>query len=257
MCNAVHILQHLQRVHQTAAGAARQIDLGHIAGNDHLGAYAHTGKKHFHLLRGGVLRFVQNDKGIIQCAPAHISQRGDLDDLLFHQTLVGFCAQHIKQAIIQRPQIGVYLLLQVTGQKAQLLTRFHRRAGQNNAGDLFSLEGLYRHGNGQIGLAGTRRADTEGNGIGTDGAQVFLLSQRFGTDRASLDRDSNKILGQLLYPLLRAIVRQTDAVVHSLILQRGAVLDQKKHSLHGSVRSGHVGRLAGNAQLCTAADSGD
>ena len=42
-CNAVHILQHLQRVHQTAAGAARQIDLGHIAGNDHLRAYAHTG----------------------------------------------------------------------------------------------------------------------------------------------------------------------------------------------------------------------
>ena len=52
-------------------------------------------------------------------------------------------------------------------------------------------------------------------------------------------------------------MRQTDAVVHGLILQWGAVLDQKKHSLHGAVRSGHVGRLAGNAQLCTAADSGD
>jgi len=36
LCNAVHILQHLQRVHQTAAGAARQIDLSYIAGNDYL-----------------------------------------------------------------------------------------------------------------------------------------------------------------------------------------------------------------------------
>ena len=70
------------------------------------------------------------------------SQRCDLDDLLFHQTLIGLCAQHIEQAVVQRPQIGVYLLLQVTRQKAQLLACLHRRAGQHDAGDIFGLERL-------------------------------------------------------------------------------------------------------------------
>ena len=43
----------------------KQIDLGHITGNHHLGADTHTCEEHFHLLRCGVLCLVQNDKGII------------------------------------------------------------------------------------------------------------------------------------------------------------------------------------------------
>ena len=201
LCNPIYIFKHVQCIHKTAAGAFRQIDLGHITGNHHLGADTHTCEEHFHLLRCGVLCLVQNDKGIIQRASAHIGKRCNLNDLLFHKALVSFGTQHIKQAVIQRAQIRVYLLLQITGQKAQLFTCFHCRAGEHDAGNILGFKSLYRHGNGQIGLAGTRRANAKGDGIGADGIEIFLLAQCFGPDRPSLDRYGNKIFGQFLDPI--------------------------------------------------------
>ena len=115
LCNAIHVLENMQRIHKAAAGTVRQIDLGHIAGHNHLGTYTHTGQKHLHLLRCGILRLIQDDKGIIQRAAAHICQRSNLNDLLFHQALIGLSAQHIEQAIVERAQIRVHLLLQITG----------------------------------------------------------------------------------------------------------------------------------------------
>ena len=44
---------------------------------------------------------------------------------------VGLVAQHIEQRVIKRPQIGIDLLFQVAGQKAQPLARFQRRARQD------------------------------------------------------------------------------------------------------------------------------
>ena len=53
-----------------------------------------------------------------------------------------------------------------------LLPCLHRRAGQDDAGYLLGLEGFHRHSNGQIGLAGTRRANAKGDGIGADGIET-------------------------------------------------------------------------------------
>ena len=127
----------MQGIHQAASGLFRQVHLGHIARHYHFAAHAHAGQEHLHLFGGGVLGFIQDDKGIVQRAAAHIGQRGHLNGLLFYQLLEGFRPQQVKQAVIQRAQIGVHLILQIAGQKAQLLPRFHGGAGQNNAADVF------------------------------------------------------------------------------------------------------------------------
>ena len=252
--NALDLLQHMQRIHKAAAGAFRQVDLGHIAGHNDLGTHAHAGQEHFHLLRRGVLCLVQNDEGVVQRTAAHIGQRGHLNDLFFHQTLICFSTQHIKQTVIQRAQIRVHLLLQITGQKTQFLPCFYRRAGQHDAGHLLGLEGLYGHSYGEVGLTGARRADTKGDGIVPDGIQVFLLAQRLGPDGPPFDRNRYKILGQFPHPFLSAVMGQADAVAHSLILQRGMVLDQKKHAFHRAAGRRYVGRFAGEPELCAPAD---
>ena len=122
--------------------AVRQVDLGNIAGNDCLGAEAQSGEEHFHLLGRSVLRLIEDDEAVIQGTAAHIRQRCDLDGaaLLIFGEIVR--AEHIKQAVVQRAQIRVYLALQIAGQKAQLLACLDRRTGQDDAGYLLVPECL-------------------------------------------------------------------------------------------------------------------
>ena len=44
------------------------------------------------------------------------------------QALIALAPHHVVQGVVQA-QIGVYLLLQIPGKKAQFFSRFHRRAG--------------------------------------------------------------------------------------------------------------------------------
>ena len=257
LSDAVHMAQHLQGVDQTAAGLFGQVDLGHVAGDDHLAAHAHTGQEHLHLFGGGVLRLVQNDKGIVQRAPAHIGKGRDLNDLLFKQFLEGFRPQQIKQPIVQRAQIGVYLVLQVARQKAQLFAGFDRGAGQDNAADILGLERLDRHSHRQIGFAGAGGTHAEGDGVLADGCQILFLPQRFGVDGTSLGGDCHKIIGQLPQAAFLPAAGQADAVAHGLLLQRGVVLHQGDHTVNGVYGGGHVLILAGKPQLRAAANGGD
>ena len=57
-------LKYLQSIAQAGNGAAGKVNLAQIAVDDHTGIFAQTGQKHFHLHRGGVLRFVQNNKSV-------------------------------------------------------------------------------------------------------------------------------------------------------------------------------------------------
>src|SRR5690606_41692723 len=47
-------------------GAAGQVHLSDVPGNDGSGAKANPGQEHFHLFTGSVLAFIQDDKGIVQ-----------------------------------------------------------------------------------------------------------------------------------------------------------------------------------------------
>ena len=122
--------------------------------------------------------------------------------------------------------------MQVAGQKAQLFACFYRRAGQNNAADILGFKSLYRHGDRQVGFAGTRRPYAEGNGVAADGGQVFLLPQGLGVDGAALGGDSNEIVGQFPQALFLAPAGQADAVAHGLFFQRGVIFHQGNHAVH-------------------------
>ena len=60
-----------------------QVDLGDVAGDHGLGADADAGEEHLHLLGRRVLRFVEDDEGVVEGAAAHEGQRCDLDRALF------------------------------------------------------------------------------------------------------------------------------------------------------------------------------
>jgi hypothetical protein len=86
-------------------------------------------------------------------------------------------AHQVVEGIVERAQVGVDLLRQVAGQKAEALAGFDRRSGQDDALDQVALEGIDGRGDGEIGLAGAGRADAEGDVVFLDRLQVFHLAR--------------------------------------------------------------------------------
>ena len=173
--DAAHVLEHFLRFDQAALLAAREIDLGDVAGDHRLGAEADAGQEHLHLLGRGVLRLVENDEGMVQRAPAHVGERRDLDAAALEQLADLLEPHQVVERVVERTQVGVDLLRQVPGQEAEALAGFDRRAHQHDALDRVALEGIHRAGHGEIGLAGAGRADAEGDVVLADLAQVLRL----------------------------------------------------------------------------------
>jgi len=67
---------------------------------------AQSREEHEHLLVGGVLCFIENHKGVVECPAAHVGERGDFDGLAFHVFLHFLHGHHIGERIVQRTQIG-------------------------------------------------------------------------------------------------------------------------------------------------------
>jgi hypothetical protein len=104
-------------------------------------------------------------------AISSIALEGLLHLLVTHQ---------IVERVVQRAQIGVDLLRQVAGQKAQALAGFHGRAGQHDALHGAALQRVHGAGHGQIGLAGAGRADAEADVVLGDVFQIQRLVGRAG-----------------------------------------------------------------------------
>ena len=83
----------------------------------------------------------------------------------------------------------------------------------------------------------------------TDRAQIFFLAQCFGANRAALGGDRHKILGKLLHTLFFACAGKADAISNGLFLQRGMVLQKRKHTVNSLRRAGHAFRFAHQFQL--------
>jgi hypothetical protein len=60
---------------------------------------------------------------------------------------------HVVERVIERPQIGIDLLLYVTGQKPELLTSLDRRPRQDDPADLLGHQIADGLSHGQVGLA--------------------------------------------------------------------------------------------------------
>src|SRR5450830_1782279 len=108
--NATYVSKYFLCLNQATFLAATQVNLRYIPRNHCLSAKADAGKKHLHLFRGGILRFVQDDKALVQRTPAHVSQRRNFNGATLKHFVDGIIASQIIQCIVEWAQIGIHLL---------------------------------------------------------------------------------------------------------------------------------------------------
>ena len=164
--------------HDDEPGAlvARQVDLGDVAGDDHLRAEAEPGQEHLHLLGRGVLRLVEDDERVVERAAAHERERRDLD----HAALdVGVDALRRRacrsSASNSGRRYGSTFAIMVAGQEAEPLARLDRRPREDDPVDLAPRQRGGRHRHREVGLAGAGRADPERDRVVADRVDVALL----------------------------------------------------------------------------------
>ena len=156
--DALHASQDSARLSQPRGCSAQQIDLLKIPRHHHARAEAKTREEHLHLRARRILRLIKNDKCVIERASAHIGKRRNLNQLTAHHLLIALRTEDVLQRIVERAQIWVDLLRQVTRQKAQMLSRLHRGTRENDAADFAVAECCHRHNDSEVGLSCSSRA---------------------------------------------------------------------------------------------------
>src|ERR1700744_3611203 len=180
--NAFDALQYLDGVEQAGAPAVGEVYLGDVAGYDHFRVEALARKHHFHLLGSTVLRFVEDYEAVVESAAAHEGERRDFDRGAFEQLFhfVGF--EHVIERIVEGAKVWIDFFLQTAREEAEFFARFDGGARQNDAGDALADEGLNRHRDGKISLAGTGRADAENEVVTLDSFEIAALGDSLGSE---------------------------------------------------------------------------
>jgi hypothetical protein len=116
----------------------------------------------FQIGEAGVLRFVQNDDGVVEGTPAHILKGHDLEAALGLPLIERLGRDLGADALDHRGQPGLHLGLDVAGQEADRVPC----AGDGDAADDDLVDGaldqpLRGDAGREIGLAGAGRADRE------------------------------------------------------------------------------------------------
>ncbi len=208
-----HTLERLERFEQARAFVRRKIDLSAVAGHDALRARPDPGQEHEHLLAGGVLRFIEDDEGVAQRAPAHVGERRDLDRLARDVALQLLGLEHVVQRVVERPQVGRDLLLQVTGQKTKRFARFDRRPRQDDAIDLLLFQRRHRHGHGQVGFTRPGRADPEDDIVFLDRLEIISLPRGARDNRRLARRSLDFGRSQLTQTIGTGFVHRIECVI--------------------------------------------
>ncbi len=177
-----------------------EVDLGHVAGHHGLGVEADTREEHLHLLRRRVLGLVEDDEGVIEGPPAHEGQRRHLDGAVGDETLGALGADHVVERVIQRAQVRIDLGHEVAREKPEVLAGLDGRARQHDALHLSTVQRLHGLGHREVALAGTGRADAEGDDRGVDGVGVALLTGRRGTHGLALGAAHDLVAQDLARP---------------------------------------------------------
>ena len=153
-----------------------------VAGSHDFRTVAHPREEHLHLRNGRVLRFVEDDEGLVQRPAPHVGQRNDLDQVLLAVARDLLVVHHFVQGVHQRPQVGIDLGLQVAGQETEAFARLDRRPDQHQLADPLGPQGGHRRGHGQVGLARSGRSVAEHHVVLGDGIEIVGLALRTGTD---------------------------------------------------------------------------
>ena len=178
----IQALEQFDSAKQSGVAAPRQVYLAGIAGHNELRIAPHTGEEHLELPQIGVLGLVQDHAGPVQGASPHIGERGYLNGSLSHEILQLLRRDHIPESIVEGLEIGVQLVLEIAGKKAQALSRLHCRTGEYDAFYVSVLQGPYRQGDGNVSLAGAGRTRREDKVVVEPGAYHSLLSTVPGYD---------------------------------------------------------------------------
>src|SRR4029079_17408220 len=83
--NTLDAPKDLARRDEAGLLALLQVDLGHVAGHDRLRTEPQASEEHLHLLRRGVLRFVEDDESLRERTATHVPQRRHLDLTSLHR----------------------------------------------------------------------------------------------------------------------------------------------------------------------------
>ena len=89
---------------------------------------------------------------------------------------------HVEERVVERPQVRIDLLVEVARQEAELLPRLDGRTREDDASDFLLAQRVDGHRHREVRLAGTGRADAEGDGVLADRVDVVLLTGGLGTD---------------------------------------------------------------------------
>src|SRR3990172_3201488 len=130
--DTANLTDDLHGLDQAGTAPGGQINLRNVSGDHGFGVESQPGQKHFHLLAGGILRLIQNDERVVQCAAAHECQQRPLNNYLLQVTIEFVGVQQIVDGVVQRAHVRIDLFLQSPRKKTQPLPRFHRRARQDD-----------------------------------------------------------------------------------------------------------------------------
>ena len=81
--DVLNAVQDAQRFDKSGFRGLREVYLRDVAGYYHLAVETQSGQEHFHLLPGGVLGFVEDNKAVVEGASAHVREWRDFDYAAF------------------------------------------------------------------------------------------------------------------------------------------------------------------------------
>ena len=155
------------------------------------------------------------------------------------------------QGVVQRPEVGVDLVVERAGQEAEPLPRFDRGPGQDDPVDLLGLQRLHRLGHREVGLAGARGPDAEHDGVLVDRLDVALLVDRLGPDGAAAV--AHDVEGQHLgRPVVATADQHREAALDHLRGERLALAHQAEQRVDQAGCQSVVGGRAGQRDLVAA-----
>src|SRR2546429_564258 len=115
-----------------------------------------------------VRRLVENDERLIQTSSAHVGKRCDLDLAALLGPREPLRRHELVERVVERAEIGIDLLLKVTGQESEPLARFDSGAREDEPADLSIAERRHAHRDGEIALPGAGGADPEDQAVLAD-----------------------------------------------------------------------------------------
>ncbi len=199
-----------------------------------------AGQEHLHLADRRVLRLIQDDEGAVQRTPAHVGERGHLDDAEVEEAADLLVGEEVVERVVERPQVGIDLLLHVAREEPEILAGLHGGPDEENPLHLPRLERVHRGRDGEVGLPGSSRTDREHDVVFLERGDVSGLPQRLDTDRALVEREEDRALVELHRRVSIALVVDSDEIVDVVLLQNGAFphelgqrAQDRAHFVHG------------------------